>query len=1186
MPTQPISKEEQEVLGSSEFPAWLASLRDQLDPLWQSGVILIPLFTDHGLKHSQRIATNVAALLDGQAWPRREPLNTEEREVLMAGIYLHDIGMQCTDRVLLGQHNLCFDRAGSLQFIRTDPNERLAPLALREIHHTLSREWLESIWNSSAYHGDLPFFGAVRQVPKDFRSSVASLCFFHSKEKINECDEDAAGKSNTVIRLRLLAAILRLGDELDTAADRVDVNHHLIHDMPVERAKYHWVHYLTFLDVERIKSSRKIQLQLRLSTDERRWYKRAIVQATVEDFHRKNAPIVNILTDHGIFLLIDKDTDTTVISENRFKLPPAVKEELDPVAYHLDLAFEGNGRVPYDAMTDKVFTNVAAAEVTKAWEAHQRRPALDPWLIYLEYGRLLRFRGTWANAVPSFEQCLKLSNGSVQKATVLVELGTLQFEMGRTSEGTEQVESALELLKLKEEAKDVTLGPQRLLGMVKALKALGNMLREGLPEKQRLAEGYLNLALGILDQLVEKTESGYIIMVADCLREQANVYCNMGQIDRAQATYEAALNRLTEGGDPLNGSCEAYLVGVIKYQLGKALLRQNRLAEAQASLAQARNILDGYTNDLRKSFVMDALGTVCSRMRIKAFDAERLLEDALRIRESTDHPHLMAYTLHALAQHLLRTHDLGRLPDAERFVGEAIRIWVEISAEGGQPKFDVAGARFTLGMIHKRKWEGTGSANDKENASSKLRMAQEQYAGTGDLEGVRRATRELALLGQPVGVSRYLFEQGDYQFHALMRRMAGPAPKGARPSTQLDVMADVGDEAAVIKVRGSGESAESGVQTVISTAAVPGSICQFQDDKRIAYAAQFAVVQAVADMIEIGAVPSAILLNLYLKRDATWATVKKLVGEVRNEAEKYGVVLVGGDLKERQEQSVGCVSVGEIPPGQDAIHRRGGNPGHIVAITLAHNALGGVRKIGTRWAADVLNALNSTKPLVGNLKEVLEEYNRADIKRELLYAPCNEMVAAAATGKVASAMDTSDGVMACLEILARESSAAKGDKPAGPSLAFVLEEDLLESVIDQQVKDIAKALEIHPAQFLFNAGHDWEIVMTVEPENFLEVRNAVQGAGGDLMPLGRMVENTNASGSRCFEREIGVLQKGKSRICRVPLFTDEKFVSWDCEQRVAEWQDLELRGRLTTGAEVQLYVPYKSVAEALGGRRD
>src|SRR5260370_1061197 len=163
-----------------------------------------------------------------------------------------------------------------------------------------------------------------------------------------------------------------------------------------------------------------------------------------------------------------------------------------------------------------------------------------------------------------------------------------------------------------------------------------------------------------------------------------------------------------------------------------------------------------------------------------------------------------------------------------------------------------------------------------------------------------------------------------------------------------------------------------------------------------------------------------------------------------------------------------------------------------------------------------------------------------DWKRELLFLPYKEMLSAAATGKVRSAIDTSDGLMACLQLIGKNSK-----------VSFVLDQELVTRAIDPDVVRVAEVLGLPPSQFLFNAGHDWEIVTTISEADFNAVQNAVRSTGGDISLLGHVIPQTDR-----LKRGIAFKRLDGSHVF-IPFFTDEKFVPRPYQQRALEWEALK-----------------------------
>jgi thiamine monophosphate kinase len=222
-----------------------------------------------------------------------------------------------------------------------------------------------------------------------------------------------------------------------------------------------------------------------------------------------------------------------------------------------------------------------------------------------------------------------------------------------------------------------------------------------------------------------------------------------------------------------------------------------------------------------------------------------------------------------------------------------------------------------------------------------------------------------------------------------------------------------------------------------------------------------------------------------------------------------------------------------------SIRRDGARPGDVVAITQAGipssvAGLSGVRRIGRRWAQEIIEYRNLADT------EPCRAFCERNWKSELLFLPAKEMIAGAQTGLITSAIDTSDGVLSCLELAGYASN-----------VSFELDERLIEEIIDDKVKEIAEALEIRPAQFLFNAGHDWEIILTVKEDDFSNLQSVFREAGGDLARLGVVREL-----DRSLEGGIALISSETEKRYWIPFFTDEKFVPRSYEQRPLDWDDL------------------------------
>ncbi|MDQ3760238.1 MAG: AIR synthase related protein [Actinomycetota bacterium] len=372
---------------------------------------------------------------------------------------------------------------------------------------------------------------------------------------------------------------------------------------------------------------------------------------------------------------------------------------------------------------------------------------------------------------------------------------------------------------------------------------------------------------------------------------------------------------------------------------------------------------------------------------------------------------------------------------------------------------------------------------------------------------------------------------GEYLLHRWIRDYT--ASRNTVIDRQFDLLVGIGDDAAVLSSRGI----EPNHSLVYTTDSAPGSLAALS--KSPDYVGRFAVVQTVADVISMGARPIAILVNVFLSRSATVGYVRRLIRAVVEEANRYGIVVLGGDMKERYEQSVGCVGIGCVRNDQ-VLTRNAARPGQLVGITLASDPSGsGYRRIGARWAQELVEYYRMNSPgVIAGFPELAQVVD-PQLKYDLLYVPDKVMASAVRTGCLRAAMDTSDGVQACLEILGRESD-----------VGFELDERSINSIIDDRARRLADILELPHALFLFSAGHDWEIVFTCEEKDFALVEAAVANdlrGHGRVARLGTVVERSGLD-------ERGVLLRRVDGLTTVvQYYIDEKFVPRNYQDRPSQW---------------------------------
>lgn len=810
--------------------------------------------------------------------------------------------------------------------------------------------------------------------------------------------------------------------------------------------------------------------------------------------------------------------------------------------YYLLSANKANHFIPTDAISDKLFLSDDAISYTKnAYNAMRddetEWSAKNQYDVLIEYGRLKRFTGEWIEAKKHFEKCLDLARKIEEKsveAEAYLELGTLMFELGETEKGFEYVNEALKKQKIQGIRID----------LITILRALGNMYREH--DNLKKAEENSKLAVDLMrfletdfnkkDDSLENEKSRELlakkVIFYDCLRELGDFYFVIYDFEEALEVYNSILNYIN---DEILKEGFSYLEGLIVYDMAKINLKKNNITTAIDLLEKSKNILQNFNNPLRLSIIYDTLGKAYTQLSQKdnLYIAEKYFSEALNSRKEIKHKYLDGLTHHNLS---ILYKKLNKLDEAVEQVNVSIRILEELN------KSDIGDSYFIMGKICSIKTQETQEAQRNE-AIRWFEKAMERYINLygPNNQKVREVEYEIKKLkyGEkiPFEEINYLIEAGEYRFHDWLKENVTipeihlPEEHNLRNIIVMGAQSE--EDAVVLHIPYSNK-----YDVLITKDIIPDSLMKSYDLEKGKYAATFSVIHSSSGILAMGGIPIAILLDLCLIRNVSFKYVTEVVKTIQTEANKYGMALIGGDLKERNYQSIVCVGIGIVPKDK-AIGRNRAKASDIVAITLTKGV-----KLGTRWAHEVI--------MYQHLEEKYKEYIKRNYLHKHLQLPKKEMFAAAKDGHLTAAMDTSDGVLACLKLIGKHSGIIDSNKKYH-DLGFILEESFLDQIVHEEVVEIAKDLDINPIQFIFNAGHDWEIVTTVKEDKFEEVRAAVQEVGGDLAPLGRVVapEEIEKEGS------VQINMKNGEKV-HFPYFTDEKFVQNPYQNRVQEWLDFRV----------------------------
>lgn len=299
----------------------LAALRSAACRVWAPDVpTIIRDYTSHGVDHIERVAAWVLRLISCSR-VRFEP---RELYVLLAGVYMHDIGMQCD----LVRHPDVLERAKELGAVfDVLPSTSIASdwtteeqIALRSNHGVVAAAWIDV----ARTVGDSVIGDAVRTIPERLVQEVMDVVMYHSRLPISDCPDDFGYYPNC--GKRKVAAILRFADELDVTRLRVStLDTILSFSIDPGHAFHWWLHNAT--EIEFV-SEHKLLVTVSLHPKDYERYSATVQDEFLLPLQMKNVAVLEVLSDAGIPIIFSNDSG---VRSNRFAqpVPEELRSELD-----------------------------------------------------------------------------------------------------------------------------------------------------------------------------------------------------------------------------------------------------------------------------------------------------------------------------------------------------------------------------------------------------------------------------------------------------------------------------------------------------------------------------------------------------------------------------------------------------------------------------------------------------------------------------------------------------------------------------------------------------------------------------------------------------------------------------------------------------------------------------------------
>lgn len=781
-------------------------------------------------------------------------------------------------------------------------------------------------------------------------------------------------------------------------------------------------------------------------------------------------------------------------------------------------ALELNDGVPFHLLGDKFCAKWQAAEAaTSAYHlAVSQFPALDPARLeaVLAYAAVCRFRGEWQRAArllgdePLPDRVAGKAYPSAALA-ITAERLSLAFELGRIGIQGQAKDVLSQALASGEWPLIIVM--HRLLGMLAEERGDYRLARDHLDRACHYAEDLLETPF-LADRI--PSPLARVALRADCLRELAAAEWRAGESALAQEHLTQARQALGLIDDK---PATEYLLRVVDYQSARvAYSTEHDYEAALGTLRTSYQSLQRFDNPIRLATVLESVVQLeMEFLRGSDDEAQGLratLEKIRRVRGLRGHDYMIARTTKSLGD---LEFALGRIPEAREQYEHARR---EFNRLGKYP--ELAGTMQSVARCEAR-------VNGPAGGIVLLQDFLEQLEELG-LHSLRPGIRaEIAWLrSRRVGQDQVIADTemtdvGEYSVHewiagGLLRAVGGHDD---------GVVVGVGDDGAVLRL-GPGED------LIVSTDSVPPRLVDTDSEHSARYAARFAVVSALSDVISMGGQPLAILVNLHLRRTTSASWTRSFLGSVAAEAAHYGAVIAGGDLDERPYKALTVAAVGRVRTDQ-ALTRRGAKPGDLVVLTLSAGPVEEFAGLGTRWAQELAPSLATKEvELIANLIRRDATFTDLGLPHEVMRAIVTEQLAN-------SAIDTSDGILACSQFV----SDAAG-------VGIELFPEALGKFVNPDVTKLARSLGIEPFLFTLNVGYDWEIFLTVpkSQENALRALTQVPRSGYPrAVVIGEVVQR------QAWSDEGVYLRTSVGAGTPLRYFTGEKFIARTHRSRVREW---------------------------------
>jgi len=227
----------------------------------------------------------------------------------------------------------------------------------------------------------------------------------------------------------------------------------------------------------------------------------------------------------------------------------------------------------------------------------------------------------------------------------------------------------------------------------------------------------------------------------------------------------------------------------------------------------------------------------------------------------------------------------------------------------------------------------------------------------------------------------------------------------------------------------------------------------------------------VSDLAAMGAQPLGFILSWGLPADLPLTDFDGIMEGVLQSCQEYGMGLIGGDTNQSDELILSGTCLGTVDK-EHVLLKEGARPNDVVAVTGPL----GVAAAGLEF---LLSPPTLKEDLIKHLKPSTQKLIIDHALRP--HARLKEGIMLANTGRVTSATDITDGLASEVGELVEASPTNVG---------ITLFEDSIPII--PEVEEAAAALDQDPLDLALYYGEDFELLLTVPPEDFKYLKEQME----------------------------------------------------------------------------------------------